>query len=76
MTHPLSSANISIFSPETSKFGYIKKYRFRLHFGISFPIFLTFFEPLKIVSINLVTILMMSVKMATIGLLKITVMTS
>ena len=29
---PLSSADISIFSPEISKFCYIKKYRYSLHF--------------------------------------------
>ena len=29
---PLDSADISIFSPEISKFCYIKKYRHRLHF--------------------------------------------
>ena len=29
---PLISADISIFSPEISKFCYIKKYRYRLHF--------------------------------------------
>ena len=33
VTHPLNSADISIFSPEISKFCYIKKYRYRLHFG-------------------------------------------
>ena len=32
VTHPLSSADISSFSPEISKFCYIKKYRYRLHF--------------------------------------------
>ena len=32
VTHPLSSADISIFSPEISKFCYIKKYRCRLYF--------------------------------------------
>ena len=32
VTHPLSSADISIFSPEISKFCYIKKYRYRLYF--------------------------------------------
>ena len=32
VTHPLSSADISIFSPKISKFCYIKKYRFRLDF--------------------------------------------
>ena len=31
VTHPLSSADISIFSSEISKFCYIKKYRYRLH---------------------------------------------
>ena len=31
VTHPLSSANISVFSPEISKFRYIKKYRYSLH---------------------------------------------
>ena len=34
VTHPLSSAGISIFSPEISKFCYIKKYRYRLEFDI------------------------------------------
>ena len=32
LTHHLSSADISIFSPEISKFCYIKKYRYRLYF--------------------------------------------
>ena len=32
VTDPLSSADISIFSPEISKSGYIKKYRYRLYF--------------------------------------------
>ena len=32
-THPLSSADVSIFSPEISNFCYIKKYRYRLHFN-------------------------------------------
>ena len=31
VTHPWSSADISIFSPEISKFCYIKKYRYRLY---------------------------------------------
>ena len=33
LTHPLTSANISIFSPELTKFCYIKKYRYRLYFS-------------------------------------------
>ena len=32
LTEHLSSAEISIFSPEISKFCFIKKYRYRLHF--------------------------------------------
>ena len=32
VTHPFSSADISIFSPEISKFCYIKKCKYRLHF--------------------------------------------
>ena len=31
VTHHLSSADISIFSPKISKFCYTKKYRYRLH---------------------------------------------
>ena len=31
VTHPLSSVDISIFSPEIRKFCYIKKYRHTLH---------------------------------------------
>ena len=33
MTHPLSSADISIFLPEIRNFRYIKKYNKRLHFN-------------------------------------------
>ena len=73
VTHNLSSTDISIFSLEISKFCYIKKCRYRLHFGTQFLFFLTFIESLKIFLIKLVIILMMSAKMATPGLLKITV---
>ena len=59
------------FLPEISKFCYIKKYRYRLYFDTLFLILLTFFESWKIFLINMVTILMMSAKMATLGLLKI-----
>ena len=74
MTHPLSSADIRIFSPEISKFCYIKKYRYRLYFDALFVFVLTFLESLLIVTINMVKILMMSAKMATPGLLKIKVL--
>ena len=73
VTHLLISADISNFSPEISKFCYIKKYMYRLHFDTKFLILLTFLESLKIVLIKKVIILMMSAKMATPGLLKITV---
>ena len=33
VTHPMSSEDSSIFSPEISNFCYIKKYRYRLHFN-------------------------------------------
>ena len=73
MANPLSSADISIFSPEINKFCCIKKYRYRLHFSIQFLILLTFFESLKIVLINMVAIFMMAAKMATLGLLRVIV---
>ena len=73
VTHPLSSTDISILSPETSKFCYIKKYRYRFYFGKKFLIFLTFIESLRIFLIKMVIILTMSAKMATQCLLKITV---
>ena len=68
---PFSSADISMFSPENSKFYYIKKYRLRFHFGTQFLILLFFFEFSKIVLINMVTILMMPAKMVIQSLLKI-----
>ena len=73
MTHPVSPADISNFSPEISKLCYIKKYMYRLHFDTKFLILLIFLESLKIVLIKKVITLMMSAKMATPGLLKITV---
>ena len=48
----LSSADISSFSKEISKFCYIKKYMYRLHFVTKFLILLTFLESLKIVLIK------------------------
>ena len=70
MAHLLSSVGISISSREISKFCYIKKFRYRLHFDTQFLILLNFIESLKIVLINMVTMLMMSAKMATPGLRK------
>ena len=70
--HPLTSAGISIFSSVIRKLCYIKKYRYRLHFSVQFLILLAFRKCLKICLINLVIILMMSAKISTTDLLKIT----
>ena len=59
------------FLPEISKFCYIMKYRYRFHLDTWFLILLTFLESLRIILINVVTILMISAKMATPGFLKI-----
>ena len=72
VTHPMSPANISSFLLEISKFGCIKKRKYRLHFDTKFLILLTFLESLKIVLIKKVIILIMSAKMATPSLFKIT----
>ena len=64
VTHPLSSTDISIFSPEIVTFCNIKKYRYRFHFDLTLS---NFFESLKIV----LAILMMPTRMAALGLLKI-----
>ena len=66
-----TSLDNSIFSRESSNVCYIKKYRYRLQFNTKFLILLTFCESLKIFLINMVTILMMSTKLATPGLLNI-----
>ena len=73
VTRLLTSTDISIYSPKISKFYYIKKQGFRLHFSTQFLIISAFLESLKICLINLVTILVMPAKMATPSLLKITV---
>ena len=70
VTHPFSSADISIFSLNISKFCYIKNYRYKLHFNAYFVIALVFFESLKVFLINMVAVLMMSAKLVTQGLLK------
>ena len=71
VTHPLSSVDISIFLTELGKFCYMKKYRCRFHLNTYFLTLLTFLESLRIVLKNVVKILMMSAKMATLGLLRI-----
>ena len=71
VTHPLSSADVSIFSLEIRKICCIVKYRYRSHFDTKFLTLLTSFELLKIVLTNMVKILMMSTKIATLDLPKI-----
>ena len=72
LTH-IGSGDISIFLPEISKFFYINKYRYRLNFNTQPLILLSFFECLIIVLINMVTILMISLKMTNLGFVKIKV---
>ena len=66
----MNSADISIFLLEIRKFCYIKKYKYRLYFDTLFLIPSTFFESLKILLIKMVTVFMMSAKMATLGFLE------
>ena len=68
VTYPMSTADISNFSPEISKFCYTKKCMYRLHFDTKFLFFLTFLESLKIILIKQVTILMIPAKMVIPGL--------
>ena len=70
VTHLLSPADISNFSQEISKFCYIKKYMYRLHFDTKLLILFTFLEFIKIFLTRNVAILVMSAKIAIRGLLK------
>ena len=74
LTHLSGSAEISIFSPEISIFCYIKKYskkyRYRLDFKTQFVTFLILLESSKVVLMNMVALLMMLAKLATLDLLK------
>ena len=71
VTRLVSSADFIIFSTELGKLCYIKKYRHRLDFYTQLLILLICIESFKVVLINMVTILMMSEKMATPGVRKI-----
>ena len=72
VTHPLSSAVSAFFHWKSANFA-ISEIRYRLHIDTWFLVLLTYLESLKIYLINMVAILMMSAKMATLGLLKIKV---
>ena len=61
----------TLFHQKSANFCYIKKYRYRLHFDTWFLILL--FSIWRFFLINLVIVLMMSAKIATPGLFKITV---
>ena len=50
--HPMSPADISSFPPKISKFCYIKKYIYRLHFHTKLLIILAFLESLRIVLVK------------------------
>ena len=52
VTQPMSPTDIISFSLKISKFGYIKKYKYRLYFDTRFLILLIFLESLKIVLIK------------------------
>ena len=69
---PLEFCDISIFHRKSSNFA-ISRNRYILHFDTQFIILLTSFQSLRIVLINMVIILMISAKMATIDLLEIKV---
>ena len=58
-----------LYSKEISNFCHVKKYRYRLTSYI-IPNYSHFFESLKLTLINRVAILMMTVKLTTLGLLK------
>ena len=68
---PLSSTDISFFSTEIGNFYYIKKCKYNLHFKYITSNYLNLFYPFKVYFITMVTILMMSAKLATLGLPKI-----
>ena len=63
----------AFFQRKSANFAISRKYRYTLHFDTWFLIILTLFESLELVLKNMVTILMMSAKMAFPGLLKIKV---
>ena len=63
--HTFSFSKISIFSPEISKFCYIRKHRYRLHFDTQFEILSTDFKSLRILLIKMVATFEISAKMTT-----------
>ena len=68
--HPMSSADIALFHQKSTTF-VVSNNKDINCILIKFLILLTIFESLKVVLINIVAILMMSAKLATLGLLKL-----
>ena len=70
MTHPLSlsSTDISFFFNDNQQLLLPQEIQIKMHLNPQFSILLTFFKSLKIVLINMVAILMISAKLATLGL--------
>ena len=73
MTHPLSSADIITFYQKSATFVILRNTDQDCILMHNFYFFLTLFESLKVAPGKMVTILMMSSKLATLGLLKIKV---
>ena len=68
VTHPLSSADISFFSPEISNFYYVKNTNIdSFWYIISIFFSFTFFESLKVILTKMVINLLMSAKLATLS---------
>ena len=73
MTHPLGSADISSFYQNSTTFVLVKNTDKNCILMLKFYFFNIFFESLKVVLITMLAILMMSAKLATLGLIKIKV---
>ena len=73
MTHPLGSADISIFYQKSTTFVLVRNTDKNCILMLKFYFFNIFFESLKVVLITMLAILMMSAKLATLGLIKIKV---
>ena len=70
LTHPLSSADISIFHQKSAFFIISRNTNIDCILIHNLYLFLIFLESLKVVLINMLTILMISAKLATLGFLK------
>ena len=64
----LSSADVSVISMEISNFRYIEKYIYRLRLMHNLSLSYHSFSSLKVILTNMVAILIMSAKLATLGL--------